>query len=340
MPPSQPSPSPERILTMLHGFQQTAVLQSALDLDLFTQIGAGAETVAALAAHSQASPRGVHILCNALTVFGLLEKQGDHYRLAPDAAMFLDRRSPAALAGVTKFLLGDVTRDKMAHLTDAVRRGGDVAQTPSMQPDSAYWVEFARSMAALMFMPAQWLAEMLLPQPQGACKVLDVAAGHGLFGIAMAQRHPQAEIYPLDWPAVLALAQENAQKMGVAGRYHPLPGNALERDLGSGYDWVLLTNFLHHFDFPTCVRFLQRVRAALQPGGQVAVLEFVVDADELHPPMAALFNLIMLTTTPAGKAYTLPEFEAMLAEAGFSRPELRSLPAGVERAVIARRLPG
>jgi ubiquinone/menaquinone biosynthesis C-methylase UbiE len=206
-----------------------------------------------------------------------------------------------------------------------------------MQPDSPYWVEFARSMAALMFMPAQWLAELLLPQPQGACKVLDVAAGHGLFGIALAQRHPQAEIYPLDWPAVLALAQQNAERMGVAARYHPLPGNALERELGEGYDWVLLTNFLHHFDFPTCVQFLRRVHASLRPGGQVAVLEFVVDADEINPPFASLFNLVMLTTTPAGKAYTLPEFEAMLGEAGFSGAVLRALPAGVERVVVARR---
>lgn len=331
-----PAPSPERIFTLLHGFHQTAVLQTALELDLFTHVGAGAHAVDQLAALTHAAPRGLHILCNALVVFGLLEKAGPQYRLAPEAAAFLDRNSPAYVGGVTSFLLGPVTRDKMAHLTDAVRRGGDLPETPSMEPDSAYWVEFARSMAAMMAMPAQWLAELLQPEPLVPCRVLDVAAGHGLFGIAMARRNPKAEIHALDWPAVLALARENAAQAGIAERYHSLPGNALERDLGSGYNWVLLTNFLHHFDFPTCVAFLRRVRAALAPSGQVAVLEAVVDADEVNPSFASLFNLIMLTTTPAGKAYTWPEFQAMFGEAGFSHSALRELPAGWERVVVAR----
>jgi cyclopropane fatty-acyl-phospholipid synthase-like methyltransferase len=335
---SQPlaAPSPERIFTLLHGFHQTAVLKAALELDLFTHLAAGADTVDALAQRTHAAARGVRILCNALVVYGLLEKSGEQYRPAPDAALFLNRNSPAYLGGVTGFLLSPTAVDKVAHLTDAVRRGGDLADTPSMQPDSAYWVEFARSMAAMMAMPAQWLAELLQPEPLAPCRVLDIAAGHGLFGIAMARRNPRAEIFPLDWAPVLKVAEENAERMGVADRYHPLPGGAFDRDLGSGYDWVLLTNFLHHFDFATCVAFLRRLRPTLNPGGQVAVLEAVVDADEVNPPFASLFNLIMLTTTPAGKAYTWPEFQAMFGEAGFSHTALRELPAGWERVVVAR----
>ncbi|HET9785178.1 MAG TPA: methyltransferase dimerization domain-containing protein, partial [Terriglobales bacterium] len=100
-----PLPSPERIFTLLHGFHHTAVLKTAIELDLFTHLAAGATTADALAQRTHAAPRGVRILCNALVVYGLLEKNGDQYRPAPDAALFLNRNSPAYLGGVTGFLL-------------------------------------------------------------------------------------------------------------------------------------------------------------------------------------------------------------------------------------------
>jgi ubiquinone/menaquinone biosynthesis C-methylase UbiE len=67
-------------------------------------------------------------------------------------------------------------------------------------------------------------------------KVLDVAAGHGLFGIAIAQLNPRARIVALDFPSVLAVASENAVRCGVSDRYSLLPGNALQVDLGTGFD--------------------------------------------------------------------------------------------------------
>ena len=98
-------------------------------------------------------------------------------------------------------------------------------------------------------------------------RVLDIAAGHGLFGIEIAKQNPQAHVTGLDWAPVLRVALENARKAGVHDRYDMLPGSAFEVDFGGPYDAVLLTNFLHHFDQPTCVGLLQKVHAALRPGG-------------------------------------------------------------------------
>ena len=70
-----------------------------------------------------------------------------------------------------------------------------------------------------------------------------------------------------------------------------LPGSAFDVEYGGPYDAILLTNFLHHFDVPTCVGLLKKVRAALKPGGVAATLEFVPNEDRVSPPMAAAFAL-------------------------------------------------
>jgi hypothetical protein len=97
---------------------------------------------------------------------------------------------------------------------------------------------------------------------------------------------------------------------------------------------VLLTNFLHHFDPPTCVGLLKKVRAALRPGGRVAALEFVPNEDRVSPPMAAAFSLIMLATTASGDAYTLKELTAMYHEAGFGNVAAQAIPMSPHTVVI------
>ena len=102
----------------------------------------------------------------------------------------------------------------------------------------------------------------------GPMRVLDIAAGHGLFGIEIAKQNPQARVTGLDWAPVLRVALDNARKAGVHERYDMLPGSAFEVDFGGPYDAVLLTNFLHHFDPPTCVGLLKKVHArAASPAG-------------------------------------------------------------------------
>jgi SAM-dependent methyltransferase len=133
----------------------------------------------------------------------------------------------------------------------------------------------------------------------------------------------------------LAVAQENAEAAGVAGRFHKLPGSAFDVDFGSGYDVVLLTNFLHHFDVPTCESLLRKVHRALNPGGRVVTLEFVPNEDRVTPPLSASFSLQMLAGTPSGDAYTFSELDGMFRRAGFSRSEIHSLRRSPEQLVVS-----
>jgi ubiquinone/menaquinone biosynthesis C-methylase UbiE len=192
-------------------------------------------------------------------------------------------------------------------------------------------------MAPMMAMPAQLMAKLVDPGADRKLKILDIAAGHGLFGIAFATQNQQAEITALDWKPVLEVAKENAQKAGVADRYHTLEGSAFDVEFGSGYDLVLLTNFLHHFDPPTCETLLRKVRAALADGGRAVTLEFVPNEDRVTPPDTAQFSMMMLSSTPSGDAYTFAELERMFANAGFSRSTFHPLPPTIQQVIISEK---
>lgn len=330
--------SPQLIFDTLNAFQRTAALKTAIELELFTAIAKGHDTEEALAAACGADRRGARILADYLVVLGLLTKTDDRWGLTADSALFLDRRSPAYLGGAIEFLCTAEHRDHFDKLTAAVRSGGAPADEKSvLAPDHDAWVRFARGMAGMMAMPAELLAQRVVGQDAAPIKVLDIAAGHGLYGISVARRNPQAAIVAVDWPKVLEVALENARQVGVSDRYQTLPGSAFDVDFGGGYDAVLLTNFLHHFDRAAIEAVMRKIHAALVPGGRVFILEFVPNDDRVTPPTSGAFALMMLATTPAGDAYTFAEYRDMFAAAGFSRSECFDLAPTVQQVMVVYR---
>jgi ubiquinone/menaquinone biosynthesis C-methylase UbiE len=333
---SQSHPTPERFFKAINAHQQTEAMKTAIELEIFTAIGEGKTTPETIATRCKAAQRGVRILCDFLAIHGFLTKEGGNYGLAADAALFLDRRSPAYLGGSIEFLLAPRVREGQARLTEAVRRGGSALGEIALEPDNPDWIKFAQSMMPLMRMPAQVMATELRKGGE-VHKVLDIAAGHGMFGIAVAKQNSAAQVFAADWMNVLEVARKNADAMGVGERYHLLPGSAFETDFGGGYDLALITNFLHHFDAPTCTEFLRKIYAALQTGGRAAIVEFVPNPDRVSPPTAAGFSMMMLTSTPSGDAYTYAELEAMAKSAGFARVQMSPAEMGINQLVVAYR---
>lgn len=329
-------PTPERFFNAVNAYELTEAMKAAVELEIFTAIGEGNTIAATIAQRCKAVERGVRMLCDFLAIHGFLTKEGAQYALAPDSALFLNRHSPAYIGAAIEFLLTPHLREGHARLTEAVRRGGTALGEGTLEPENPDWVKFAQAMMPLMHMPAEIMAAELRKGGESQ-KILDIAAGHGIFGIAAAKQNPAAHVYAADWKNVLEVATKNAQAMGVADRYHLLAGSAFETDLGSGYDLVLIANFLHHFDSPTCTTFMHKVHTTLKPGGRAAIAEFVPNADRLTPPTAASFSMMMLATTPNGDAYTFAELESILKSAGFARVELTPPPIGLNRLVIAYR---
>ena len=331
-------PSPLLFFQTVNAHQRTEALKAAIELEVFTAIGEGNTTAAQIAKRCQTSERGMRILCDFLTTMEMLTKQGDNYALTLDSATFLDKRSPAYVGGAIEFMCSPMLVDAAKNMKEAVRKGGTAMEGDgTVDAENPIWVKFARGMAPIMGMPAQMIAKLVDPNADRKLRILDIAAGHGLFGIAFATQNRQAEITAVDWKPVLEVAKENAQKAGVSDRYNTKEGNAFDVDFGTGYDLVLLTNFLHHFDPPTNETLLRKVRAALADGGRAVTLEFVPNEDRVTPPDAARFSMQMLIGTPSGDAYTFPELERMFANAGFSRSTLHALPPTFQQVVISEK---
>lgn len=335
-PISGPRPNPGNIFDSLNAYQRSEALKTAIELDMFSAIGSGNHTVDSIAKAVNAPSRGVRILCDYLTIGGHLVKDGDQYSLTLDSATFLDKKSPAYLGGTVHFLLDPRLTAPFRDLTQVVRTGRTtIPDEGTVSHDNPIWIDFARHMGSLAYPAAVEIAELVAGT--GEIRVLDVAAGHGLFGIMIAQRNPKARITALDWPNVLAVASENAAKFGVADRHSTLPGDAFEVELGGPYDLVLATNFFHHFDRPTCEKLMNRFFAALAPGGRCVTLDFVPNDDRISPPLAASFALMMLGTTVSGDVYTFAEYDRMFRNAGFASSELHSLQKSPEVVIVSRK---
>jgi hypothetical protein len=328
-------PSPDPFIEAILGYQQTAAIKAAIELDLFSAIAQGKDTAETLGQATGAAVRGIRILCDYLTVQGHLGKQGQAYRLSPSAALFLDRGSPSWIGSVVEYLAApEMMRLFLDDPAGYVRNGGSVG-LGNNAPDHPIWVTFARAMAPFRApVAAKLAAELAGLAPR---RVLDIAAGHGMFGIALARAVPGAEITAVDWQAVLAVAQEAAEAAGVAARYRSLAGSAFEVDWGNGFDLALLANFLHQIDRDGCIALLRRVRGSLAAQGRVAVVELVPEEDRVSPRYPAMFSFQMLGSTPQGEAYTARDFEAMGRAAGFGRMTLAPLPPSPQSLILFER---
>lgn len=331
---TETQPNPELIFEEFNGYQRTVALKGAIDLELFTLIDEGVTGTAELASKAQASERGVRILCDFLTIRGFLTKSGGAYGLTATSKMFLSKRSPAYMGSMSGFLASDHIFSLYQDVAGTVRRGGGQPTDNGLAPDHPMWVEFAKSMAPMARMVGG-AAARILAEPAEPLKVLDIAAGHGFYGISIAQANPASHVVGLDWDNVLAVARANAQNTGIGDRYSTITGSAFEVDFGTGYDLILLPNFCHHFDEAANLGLFKKIWAALKPGGRVAIIEFIPNEDRVTPHTAAAFSFVMLNVTPSGDAYTYAEYDRMLGLAGFTGIAHHDLAPAPQRMVVA-----
>src|SRR5215218_2873752 len=180
--PASQQPSPELFFQTMSAHQRTEALKTAIELELFTAIGEGNTTAVGIAKRCQASEKGVRVLCDYLTIMEMITKQNGQYALTLDSSVFLDKRSPAYVGGAVEFLGSPLLAGSAKFMTEAVRKGGTAMQDDgTIGPDNAVWVTFARAMAPLMSLPSQLMAKLVDPKADRKLRILDIAAGHGLF---------------------------------------------------------------------------------------------------------------------------------------------------------------
>src|SRR5438874_1551075 len=207
-------PDAAAIFRAMTAYQVSMALKGAIELELFTHIADGAVTVPGLASRAKANEKGIRIVCDFLTLSGFLTKQDGTYGLTPNTAFFLSKRSPAYMGSAVSFLTNDFQLTTFSDIASVVRKGGTLKGQGSMEPENPMWVEFARGMAPISAIAARGVAA-LTAEPGRPMKVLDIAAGPGMYGIEVAKRNPQAQVYAQDWKIVLELSTEHARQASV-----------------------------------------------------------------------------------------------------------------------------
>jgi 2-polyprenyl-3-methyl-5-hydroxy-6-metoxy-1,4-benzoquinol methylase len=190
------------------------------------------------------------------------------------------------------------------------------------------WGIYQKAMLENARRTAPYVATVIPVQP-GATRLLDIAGSHGLFGGLIARAYPPMRAEVLDLPEAIEHASKLALAEGLSDVVSHRAGDALIDDLGTGYDVVFLSNFLHHLTPPDATRLLARARAAICPGGTVAVHDMrqadtADDVDLIGDAFALFFRL-----TSSARCYTVHEYEGWIRAAGFINVKVHSFLMGM-----------
>ncbi len=317
--PSGSSPTPERILQYAWGFAATHALGSAVELDVFSHVALGKTTPSSLAQAVGGQERPVRMLCDALVGLGLLTRTGaaGPLGLAPDAAAFLVKGSPAYIGDFIVFHAGPLM-DGWRSLTETVRTGRPPIALDKPSEAQPFWDRLVDSLFAMNAKAAMQVGEELGRRyPGKAIALLDVAAGSGVWGLGAALSNPNVRVTATDLAPTLEHTKRFVARTGLAARTELLPGDLRTLDLGTArYDAAVLGHILHSEGPEHAKRLVERVGRALRPGGTLVIAEFVPAPDRNGPPMPLLFALNMLVHTTDGDTFTLPQMRAWCEAAG------------------------
>jgi (2Fe-2S) ferredoxin/predicted O-methyltransferase YrrM len=304
---------PDDLNDRIRGFQQSRVILTALELDLFTAVGDGG-AAADVAARIHADPRATEMLLHALASLQLVAKRDGLFYNSPAAARYFTAASPH---NARPGLLHTASLWKnWSTLTDCVRAGTSVIHQ-EMADRSSDWTQ---AFIAAMHRHATERAAPLVAAvgAQDIRRMLDVGGGSGAHAIAFAAANPELQAYILDLASVVPLAQRHIEQAGLTARVHTRVGDLRTDHLGEGYHLVLVSAICHMLDEKENAHLIGRCYDALAPGGRLVIQEFILDPDKCAPQSAALFSLNMLVGTRAGASYSEPEYTAWMQAAGFT----------------------
>jgi SAM-dependent methyltransferase len=298
------------------------ILGAAIEHRIFDLLADGAKTAAEVSRENDASLRGVRAIMNALVGFELLNKDAqERYTLTPESETFLVRGKPSYLGGFLRH--SDQLIPKWLRLPEVVKTGKPATAMNQEGDGSEFFLEFVGDLFPVGYPSAQALAAAF---PQ-ARKVLDIAAGSGVWSIPLAQNSKEVRVTALDWSGVLPATRRMTERMGVAAQYEFVAGDLNTADFGSGYDLATLGQILHSEGEENSRALLGKVFRALAPGGTIAIAEFIANDDRTGPPLAMLFAVNMLVNTEEGDTFTVPEITQWLTEAGFVDVRTMEVPA-------------
>jgi 3-hydroxy-5-methyl-1-naphthoate 3-O-methyltransferase len=327
--------TPERILRTQWDYAPPLIVAAAVRLRIFDLLVERPLSVAEVAERADASERGVRSLLNGLVGLDFLAKEpGERYRLTAESEAFLVSGKPGYLGGM--FAHAHDLVPGWLDLAEVVRKGKPLGSL-NQEEGAAFFRELVVSLYPMNLPMAQALGRILgVAERREPVRILDIAAGSGVWGIGVGKQSPLATVTAVDWPQVLEITRHFAAEAGMGDRFSCIAGDAAEVDFGGGFQLAILGHILHSEGERRSRSLLRKTFGALAPGGTIAIAEFLVEADRSGPPMGVIFALNMLLRTDEGDTFSFEEIAAWLEEAGFVEPR-RVDPGGPASLVLARK---
>jgi ubiquinone/menaquinone biosynthesis C-methylase UbiE len=318
--------TPERIMQFAWGYVPTMVLEAAIRHRVFDVLDGGPKTLGETAAATGASERGLRAIMNVLVGLNFLAKSDGKYSLTPESELFLVSTKPSFQGGVLKHTSGQLI-PKWLQLNEIVGTGKPAVAVNQEGDGSEFFQGFVMDIFPLSYPSAQLLAKHLgLGKREGAVKALDLAAGSGVWGIALAQSAPNVQVTAVDWSGVLPATQRCVERFGLTDRFNFTAGDLNAAEFGTGYDVATLGHILHSEGEAKSRALLKKVFASLNSGGTIAIAEFLVNADRTGPVPSLLFAGNMLVNTDEGDTFSFEEISEWLKDAGFVDARLLEAP--------------
>ena len=311
---NEPIASAEQLRAAVYGFRRSRIILTAFELGLFTALADGSMSSDRLAKTIGADARATDRLLNALCAMGLVRKAKERFTNSKIARTLL-------VAGKSAFMAG------MAHsanqwqswhtLSDAVRCGTSVYKRKAGVDEKERLPGFIAAMHERAMPQAPAMVKQLDLSFVSRC--LDIGAGSGAYGMALARAKKNIRTVAFDLPGVLPLTREYVRRAGLLERFDFIAGDFRHDDWGRGYDLILLSAIVHMNGAEENQRLVARAAASLNPGGQLVIQDFIMDPDRTRPVTGAYFALNMLVATAGGDTFTAAEVRGWMRAAGLKK---------------------
>ncbi|MDE3202037.1 MAG: methyltransferase [Acidobacteriota bacterium] len=304
-------------MQMAWGYAPPLILESAIRHKVFDVLDAGPKMLDQLSEATGASRRGLRAIADALVGLELLARTPDGaYTLTPESAAFLVSSKPSFQGGMIKHTSNQLM-PVWLNLAEVVKTGKPVTAVNEEGQGAAFFQELVPDIFPMSYPAAQELAAHLGLEANAATSALDLAAGSGVWGIALAQSAPSLRVTAVDWPEVIPVTQKIVARFGLTDRFTFSGGDLMSADFGTGHNVATLGHILHSEGVTRSKSLLAKTFAALASGGTIAIQEFLVAPDRTGPPMGLIFAVNMLVNTDAGDTFSFEEISGWLSEAGF-----------------------
>jgi len=319
--------TPERIMQFAWGYAPTLVIEAAVRHGVFDLLDKRALTAEEVARKTRASQRGIKAILDVLVSLDLLRRKGNRFALAPESAAFLVSTKPSFYGTFFRHI-SDQLMPSWLQITEVVRTGRPALRVNAQKEGAEFFAEFVESIFPLSFPAADALGRHLgIAKARQPVSVLDIGAGSGVWGIALAKQSPEVRIHAVDWPQVLKVTRRVARRHGLEDRLTTSAGDFFKADFGKNHQVATLGHILHSEGRERSRRLLKKIYDSLAPGGVLAIQEFIPNDDRTGPPMALIFAVNMLVNTAVGDTFTFAEMSDWLRKAGYKNPRLLKVPS-------------